>query len=74
MAIVGGNYEPKVKKGRFSRNYKCNQDIKLKNSMKKKIAKKRAAAMGNIRNISEKQNAEICFKKHICFVYKGLEC
>jgi len=62
MAIVGGNYEPKVKKGRFSRNYKCNQDIKLKNSMKKKIAKKRAAAMGNIRNIREKQKQKYVSK------------
>ena len=45
--------------------------MKLKKSMKKKIAKK--WALGNIRNIREKQKAEICVKIHIFFVYKGLE-
>ena len=32
------------------------KDIKLKNSMKKKTGKKRAAALGNMQNIREKPN------------------
>ena len=30
------------------------KDIKFKNSMKNKIAKKRAAALGNVRNVKQK--------------------
>ena len=41
--------------------------------MKKKIAKKRAAALGNI-TILGRNKAEICVKMYISFVYKGLEC
>jgi len=37
------------------------QDIKLKNSMKKKTAKKqRTAALGNMRNIREKESTNMC--------------
>ena len=45
--------------------------MKLKKSMKKKIAKK--WALGNIRNVREKHHAEICVKIHIFFVCKGIE-
>ena len=41
--------------------------------MKKKTAKKRSAALGNMRNINEKQKQK-CVIMHISFVYKGLEC
>ena len=39
------------------------QDIKLKNSTKKKIAKKKAAALGNVSNIREKQKQKYVSKR-----------
>ena len=41
--------------------------------MKKKIVKKRYAALGNVRISREKQKQK-CVKMHISFFYKGLEC
>ena len=45
------------------------------NSMSKEIAKKRAAALGNLPNTREKQKQKYVSKCiYIYFVYKGLEC
>ena len=43
--------------------------------MSKEIAKKRAAALENMRNTREKQKQKYVSKSiYIYFVYKGLEC
>ena len=63
MAIVGGNYEPKVKKGDFHEIINVTNWYQVKEKyMKKKIAKKRAAALGNMRNIREKQKQKYVSK------------
>ena len=42
--------------------------------MKKKYVWKRAAALGNMWNIREKQKQKFLRQIHISFFYKGLEC